>query len=225
MILKSRLVERLSQLLHYMHPEQNTLRSESSFVLTKLARAGGEPCIRKHLEYDIIPALVKMMQCGVPEQQDSAYSALHQMLFGNGGSLVWNKILKIGLIDKIVQAVDSKSMKTREANIHCVVDMVESGNKTCIEQMLSLQVVEKLVKQEKASGGSGGTLIEFLKGIDKCKYLSIAERKVMKQQVIRNVRLAFKGHKFEARILAALDGFSSEGSRGSSNNGTGKRRK
>ncbi|KAH7565079.1 hypothetical protein ACOSP7_020806 [Xanthoceras sorbifolium] len=225
MILKSALIERLSELLQHVHPEQNSLRSESSFLLTKLACVGGEPCIKKYLEYDIIPMLVKMMQCGVAELQDSAYTALHQMLFGNGGSLVLNQVFKMGLIERMVQSLESKTMKTREVNMHCVVDIVELGTKACLERMLSLQAVEKLVKLEKTSGGSGGTLIEFLKGMDKCKNLSIAERKLMKQQVVRKVRAAMKGHKFETQILGALDACLFEGSKGSSSSGSGKYRK
>ncbi|TXG69289.1 hypothetical protein EZV62_004224 [Acer yangbiense] len=220
MILKGPLIERLSELLQHVHPEQNSLRSGSSFLLTKLACAGGEPCIKKYLEYYIIPLLFKMMQCGVAELQDSAYTALHQMLFSNGGSLVLNKIFQMGLIERMVQSLESKTKKTREVNMHCVVDIVELGNKACLERMLSLQAVEKLVKLEKTSGGSGETLTEFLKGMDKCKHLSIAERKLMKQQVVRKVRAALKGHKFETKILAALDGLKS-----SSSSGSGKYRK
>ncbi|KAK3219481.1 hypothetical protein Dsin_013451 [Dipteronia sinensis] len=225
MILKGPLIERLSELLQNVHPEQNSLRSGSSFLLTKLACAGGEPCIKKYLEYDIIPLLVKMMQCGVAELQDSAYTALHQMLFSNGGSLVLNKIFQMGLIERMVQSLESKTKKTREVNMHCVVDIVEMGNKACLERMLSLQAVEKLVKLEKTSGGSGETLTEFLKGMDKCKNLSIAERKLMKQQVVRKVRAALKGHKFETKILAAVDSCLSDGLKSSSSSGSGKYRK
>ncbi|KAK1592652.1 hypothetical protein Q3G72_028296 [Acer saccharum] len=225
MILKGPLIERLSELLQHVIPEQNLLRSGSSFLLTKLACAGGEPCIKKYLEYDIIPLLVKMMQCGAAELQDSAYTALHQMLFSNGGSLVLNKIFQMGLIERMVQSLESKTKKTREVNMHCVVDIVELGNKACLARMLSLQVVEKLVKVEKTSGGSGETLTEFLKGMDKCKHLSIAERKLMKQQVVRKVRAALKGHKFETKILAALDSCLSDGLKNSSSSGSGKYRK
>ncbi|TXG69280.1 hypothetical protein EZV62_004215 [Acer yangbiense] len=108
----------------------------------------GEPCIKKYLEYDIIPLLVKMMQCGVAELQDSAYTALHQMLFSNGG-----------------------------------------GGEAC-----------EIRKNKRGFRTSGETLTEFLKGMDKCKHLSIAERKSMKQQVVRKVRAALKGHKFETKI-------------------------
>lgn len=218
MILRSPLIEKLSELMQFVHPEQNSMRSGSAFLLTKLACTGGEPCIKKFMEYDIIPVLVKLMQCNAVEVQDSAYTALHQILFSNGGFLVLNKIMQMGLIERIAQSLESRSMKTREVNMHCIMDIIELGDKACLERMLSLQVVEKLVKLEKSKGGSGKTLIEFLKGMDKCKRLSIAERKVMKQQVVRNVRTVLKGHKFETQIVAALDTFLSEGLRGSSSN-------
>ncbi|XWS16435.1 hypothetical protein CRYUN_Cryun34aG0087100 [Craigia yunnanensis] len=72
--------------------------------------------------------------------------------------------------------------------------------------------------------GSGENVVGFLKGMDKCKHLPMAERKVMKQQVIRKVKSSLEGHKSEARILAALDAFLSGGSRGASSSGTGSGR-
>ena len=157
-----------------------------------------------------------MMQCNVEELQDSAYTALHQMLFGNGGILVLDKIFKTGFVDRMVQSVDSKSVKTREVNVHCILDLVELGNRSCLEQMLSLQVVEKLVKLEKITGGSGETIVGFLKGMDKCKHLSMMERRVIKQQVVRKIRASLKGHKVETQILASVDASMSEGSKGAS---------
>ncbi|KAF8389080.1 hypothetical protein HHK36_025765 [Tetracentron sinense] len=216
MIIKSPLVERLSELLQYGHPEQNSTRSESAFLLTKLACSGGEPCIRKFLEYDIIPDLVKMMQCNVSELQDSAYTALHQMLFGNGGVLILNRILQMGLIERLANSIESKWIKTREVSVHCILDIVELGKKACIERIFSLQVVEKLVKFEKASDGSGDAVVGFLKGMDKCKHLSTAERRLMKQQVVKKVKVALKGHKFEAQIVAAVEAYVSDRSRGAS---------
>ncbi|XP_022716564.1 uncharacterized protein LOC111275448 [Durio zibethinus] len=223
MIVQSPLIRRLSELLQSGHAEQNSVRSESAFLLMKLSYSGGEPCIKKFLEYDVIPELIKMMQCHIAELQDSAYTALHQMLFGNGGVLVLNKIFQMGLIDKIAHALESKSVKTREVNVHFVLDIVELGNKARLERMLSLQVVEKLTKLEKTGGGSGENVVGFLKAMDKCKHLSMAERKVMKQQVVRKVRTSLKGHKSEARILAALDAFLSGGSRGASSSSSGRR--
>ena len=224
MILNSPLIKRLSELLQSGDSQQSSMKSESAFLLMKLACAGGEPCIKKYLEYDIIPELVKMMQCTIVQHQDAAYTALHQMLFGSGGVLVLKNIFQMGLIEKMAHSIESKSMKMREINVHCLLDIVELGNKKCLERMFSLQVVEKLAKLEKLSGGSGETVVGFLKGIDKCKHISQAERKVMKQQVVRKVRVAMKGHKFEARILAALDACASEGSiRGASSSGSGRK--
>ncbi|KAJ6700980.1 hypothetical protein OIU74_012348 [Salix koriyanagi] len=216
MILHSPLVSRLSELLQSRHSDHNSIRSESAFLLMKLAFSGGEPCIKKFLDHDIVPELVKMMQCNVEELQDSAYTALHQMLFGNGGILVLDKIFKTGFVDRMVQSVDSKSVKTREVNVHCILDLVELGNRSCLEQMLSLQVVEKLVKLEKITGGSGETTVGFLKGMDKCKHLSMMERRVIKQQVVRKIRASLKGHKLETQILASVDASMSEGSKGGS---------
>lgn len=150
----------------------------------------------------------------------------HQMFCSNGGLLVLDKIFRMGLIERMAQSLESKTVKTREVNMHCIVDIVELGKKAYLERMLSLQVVEKLVKIEKNSGASGETLGEFLKGIDKCKHLSMTERRVMKQQVLRKVRTTLKGHKFETQIVAKLDSFLSESSRGSSSgSGSSKHRK
>ncbi|KAF6164574.1 hypothetical protein GIB67_025400 [Kingdonia uniflora] len=223
MIIQSPLMERLSDFLQHGNPEYNSMRSQSAFVLMKLACSGGKPCIQKILEYEIVPELVKMMQCNVVELQDSAYTALHQMLFGEGGSLVLNRIHQTGLIERILHSVESKSIKTREVCINFILDLVQLGNKACIENMFTLQVVEKLAKLEKNSGGSGDMVIGFLKGMDKCKHLSAAERRVMKQQVVRKVRAALKGHKHEALMIASIEACVVEGSGGGSS--SGKKRK
>lgn len=218
MILQSPLVERLGALLQYGHSEQNRIRSESAFVLMKLACSGGEPCIKKFMDYDIIPELVKMMHCNIAELQDSAYTAIHQMLFGKGGVLISNRILHMGLIEKLAHFLDSKSIKTKEVSMHCLRDLVEVGSKTCVERIFSPQpqVIEKLVALEKTGGGFSDTVVSFLKGMDKCKHLSTAERRVMKQQVVRKVRAAVKGHRFETRIINSVEAYISEGSRGAS---------
>lgn len=181
------------------------MKSQSAFLLMKLACSGGEPCTKKFLEYDIIPELVKMMQNSSTELQDAAYTALHQMLFGSGGVLILNRILRMGLVERMVQSLESRSTKTREVNGQCLLDIVELGNKACLERVFASQLVERLVKIEKSGGGSGSSLVEFLKGIDRCKHLSVAERRLMKQQVIRKVKAAIKGHKLEYQILDALD--------------------
>ncbi|XP_058112948.1 uncharacterized protein LOC131255990 [Magnolia sinica] len=222
MILHSPLVERLAALLQYTHSEQNRMRSESAFVLMKLACSGGELCIRKFMEFDVIPELVKMMQCHAVELQDSAYTALHEMLSGNGGTLVSNRMLQMDLIERLAHFLDNKSIKTREVSAHCLLDLVEVGSKAAVERIFSPQIVEKLVALEKIGGDFSNTVVRFLKGMDKCKHLSTAERRVMKLQVIRKVRAAVKGHKLEAHIIAAVEACVSEGSRGAS---TSKQRK
>ncbi|KAM7254261.1 hypothetical protein ACFE04_031943 [Oxalis oulophora] len=228
MITHSLLIERLSELLEYKNSKSlNSIRSRSAFLITTLACTGGESCIRKFLEYNTIPELVKMMQCPIPELQDAAYSALHQMLFNKGGAHVLNELFQMGLLEKITSSLDSRVLKTREVNLLCVLDIVELANKACIERMLSSQVVEKLVKLEKVDGdNSGESLVGFLKGMDKCKHLSVVERRVMKQQVVRKARAGLRGHKSEAQILAAMDACLADGSRGSgSSGGSGKYRK
>lgn len=222
MILKSPLVKRLSELLQH---EQKEAKSESAFLLMKLACAGGEPCIRKFLEHDIVNELVTMMQCTETELQDSAYTTLHNMLFSNGGALVVNQILQSGLIERLIHSMDSKSFKTRDVSMHCVLDIVEVGNKACLDKMFLLQVVEKFVKVEKGSGGTGEHVVGLLKGMSKCKNLTAAERKVMKQQVVKKVRTCLKGHKIETRILEAVDAYISEGSRGASSSSSGNKKR
>lgn len=216
MILQSPLVERLGALLQYRYSEQNQIRSESAFVLMKLACSGGETCIEKFMDYDIIPELVKMMLCNIAELQDTAYTVVHQMLFGKGGVLISNRILQMGLIEKLAHSLDSKSIKTKEVTMHCLRDLVEVGSKTCVERIFSPQVIEKLVALEKTGGGFSGTVVSFLKGMDKGKHMSTAERRVMKQQVVRKVRASVKGHRFETRIINSVEAYISEGSRAAS---------
>ncbi|KAL8537522.1 hypothetical protein ACS0TY_012593 [Phlomoides rotata] len=226
MILRSPLVKRLSELLQYSQSMQKEVKSESAFLLMKLACSGGQPCIKKFLEYDIVSELVKMMQCSVPEVQDSAYYALHNILFSNGGVLVVMQIIEGGLLERLIHSMESKSHKTREVSLHCVLDIVEMGNKTCLERMFSSShVVEKIVKIEKLSGGTGEHVVGLLKGISKCKSLTASsERKAMKQQVVRKVRMAIKGHKLETQVLAAVEAYMSEGSKGASTSGNRKRK-
>ncbi|MQM13202.1 hypothetical protein Taro_046124 [Colocasia esculenta] len=213
MILQSPLIERLAVMLNN---ERNRVRSESAFMLMKVACSGGEPFIRKFLECNVVPELVKMMQCHVAELQDSAYTALHQMALGGGGSLVLDQIFKMGLVEKLAYSLDGKCVKTKEVNMHLILDLVEMGSKRCIERTFSLQVVEKLVCLEKAGGSFNSVLVNFLKSLDKCKNLSVAERRVLKQQVVRKVRVSAKGHKLEVSIVAAVEECASEGSWGAS---------
>lgn len=101
-----------------------------------------------------------LSQCTIVKLQDAAHTTLNQMLFGfksylsdgsyrEGGSLNWKQIKENSGI-----------------NLHSLLDIVELGNKTSLERMFSLQVVEKLAMLEKVSGGSGETVVGFLKGMD-----------------------------------------------------------
>ncbi|KAG9459677.1 hypothetical protein H6P81_004185 [Aristolochia fimbriata] len=223
-ILQSPLVERLTLLLQYTSQEQNQVRSQASFVLMKLACSGGEPCIRKFLDYDIVHELVMMMQCNIPELQESAYTTIHEMLFTQGGSLVSGRIFRDGLIERLVHSLDSKTVKTRELCAHCLLDLVQVGNKQSMERIFSLQVVEKFVTLEKAGSNFKGIVVSFVKGMDKCKHLSTTERRVMKQQVLRKVRTAVKGYKLERHLVVEVEACIAEGS-GSRGASTSKQRK
>lgn len=87
------------------------IKSESAFLLMKLACSRGEPFIKKFLEHDIIIELVKMMQCTLTELQDSAYTALHNMLFSSGGGLVVNQTLQASGLERLVHSMESESPK------------------------------------------------------------------------------------------------------------------
>ncbi|XP_072964487.1 uncharacterized protein [Typha angustifolia] len=205
LILGSQLIERLAFLLQHGELEQNRVQSQSAFLVMKLACTGGEPFIRKFLELDIIPLLVRMMQCNIEELQDSAYTALHQIVFARGGSLVVHRFLQAGLIDKIVNLLDRKCLKTKEVSMLFLIDLVEVGSKPCIEKMLSLQAIEKLVSVEKIGGIFNGTVVRFIKGLNMCENLSVPERRVMKLQVARKVRAAVRGQKLGASLIASVE--------------------
>ncbi|XP_068652467.1 uncharacterized protein [Aristolochia californica] len=211
-ILQSPLVERLSVLLQYASHEQNQVRLQAAFVLMKLVCSGGEPCIQKILEYDIVHALVMMMQCNKPELQESAYSTIHQMLFTQGGPLISARIFQTGLVERLGHSLDSKAVKTKELCAHCLLDLVQLGNKQFMERIFLLHVVEKFVTLEKMGGNFQGIVVSFVKGMDKCKNLSTAERRVMKQQVLRKVKTAVKGHKLETHLVAEVEACVAEGS-------------
>ncbi|ERN04516.1 hypothetical protein AMTRI_Chr05g71380 [Amborella trichopoda] len=210
MILLSPLIGKLVSLLQYGNPDG--MRSESAFLLMKLSCFGGAPCIRKMLDYDTIQALIKMMHCNVEDLQDSAYTSVHEMLFGEGGPLLLNQILRTGQIEKLVHSLNSKSIKTKEVSLLCLQDLVEVGSKACIDKIFSLQVIEKIAL-DKNNSKIKDIIVNFVKGLDKCKNLSSAERRVLKQQIIRKVRASVRGHKQEAHIIAAVDGSVAEGSR------------
>ncbi|KAI0487837.1 hypothetical protein KFK09_027660 [Dendrobium nobile] len=216
MILKSHLVERLASLLQNRDGEWDRARSESAFILMKLTCSGGEPFIRRILKSDIILELVRMMQYFKEDLQDSAYMALHHIIFGKGSGLFFNRLLQMGVIERLIQGLDSKLLKTKELNMLFLLDLVEAGSKPCIERMLSLGLIEKLVNMEKGGGKLGGGVVRFLRGLELCKNISAAERRVIKQHIVRKVREAVVGHKLESSLVASVEDFVSESSRGSS---------
>jgi len=97
--------------------------------------------------------------------------------------------------------------------MQCLEDLVVLGGKACIERMLALNVVEKLAILEKDNSQFNGVVMKFVKGVDKCKYLSGAERQVSKQQIVRKVKTTLKDANLVARIIGGLEcNSSSEGS-------------
>lgn len=216
MILNSHLIERLASLLQQRDAEWDGARSESAFILMKLACSGGEPFIQRILKSDIILDLVKMMQYFKEDLQDSAYMALHQVIYGKGSGLFFNRLLHMGVMERLIQGLDSKLLKTKELNMLFLLDLVETGSKPCIERMLSLGLIEKLLSMEMAGGKLIGGVVRFLRGLELCKNISAAERRVMKQQIVRKVREDLVGHKLESSIVASVEVFVSETSKGSS---------
>lgn len=78
-----------------------------------------------------------------------------------------------------------------------LMDTVELGTKPCIERMISSQVVEKLVNIEKIGGNFRGAVVRFIRyGVKIYR---------MKQQVVRKVRAAVRGHKLETGIIASVE--------------------
>lgn len=213
MILQTALVENLAKQLQHILSDKNRIKSEAIFVLMKLGSSGGEPCIRKILKFDIIQDLISLMSCKSPELQDTAYTALHQLMLGAGGNLVVDRILETSQIEKLTQLLESRSLKINEISMQCLEDLVVLGGKACIERMLALNVVEKLAILEKDNSQFNGVVMKFVKGVDKCKYLSGAERQVSKQQIVRKVKTTLKDANLVARIIGGLEcNSSSEGS-------------
>ncbi|XP_078428845.1 uncharacterized protein LOC144701041 [Wolffia australiana] len=210
MILNSPLVSHLADSLRNSNSSQEKV--ESALLVTKLACTGGEPAVRALLRCDVALELVKMMNHGqTRDVQDAAYNAFHQMVF-----LAGEEMMKPRLMEEVVQLLGARNTKAREVGMLSVLDMMEMGSKPGAEQMLGLQVVEKLVGLEKAGGIFRGVLINLLKALDKCKNLSVAERRVVRQQVWRKIRAANKGHKMEPRVMEEVENYLSNGSGGSS---------
>lgn len=74
-----------------------------------------------------------MTQCYVPELQDLACEALHHMMLSSSGVDVLNKVFEMDLGERLIHLLDSKSVKTREVGLHCILDIVELGNKAFLE--------------------------------------------------------------------------------------------
>ena len=224
-LLGSNLFGRLSLLLQCREVEsnQNQVRSQTAFLVMKLACTGGEPYVHRFLELNIVHDLIGMMQCNIDELQDSAYYALHQIVFAKGGSLVLQRFLQLGTIEKLVNLLDCKSLKTKDLAMQLLVDIAVVGTKPCIERMLASHVVEKLVALEKAGEPFGGAVSRYIQGLNMCKNVQSAERAVMKQHILRKVRSAVRGHKLEASLVASVEYCIAEGSQGASSSGRKKK--
>ncbi|WVZ77421.1 hypothetical protein U9M48_025286 [Paspalum notatum var. saurae] len=215
-LLGSNLFDRLALLLQHREVESNQVKSQAAFLVMKLACNGGEPYVHRFLELNIVHELIDMMQCNIGELQDSAYYALHQIVFAKGGSLVLQRFLQLGTIEKLVNLLDCKSMKTKELAMQLLVDIAVVGTKPCIERMLASQVVEKLVALEKSGKPFSGAVSRYIQGLNMCKNVQSAERAVMKQHILRKVRSAVRGHKLEASLVASVEACIAEGSKGAS---------
>ncbi|OEL25618.1 hypothetical protein BAE44_0013360 [Dichanthelium oligosanthes] len=214
LLLGSNLFDRLAFLLQRREVESNQVRSQTAFLVMKLACTGGKPYVHRFLELNIVHDLINMMQCNIDELQDSAYYALHQIVFAKGGSLVLQRFLQLGTIEKLVNLLDRKSLKTKDLSMQLLVDIAVVGTKPCIERMLTSQVVEKLVALEKAGEPFGGAVSRYIQGLNMCKNVQSAERAVMKQHILRKVRSAVRGHKLEASLVASVEASIAEGSKG-----------
>jgi hypothetical protein len=97
-----------------------------------------------------------------------------------------------------------------------LVDIVVVGTKPCIERMLSSQVIEKLVALEKAGDSFSGAVSRYIQGLNMCKNVQSAERAVLKQHILRKVRSAVRGHELEASLVASVEAYIAEGTKGAS---------
>lgn len=216
LLLGSNLFDRLAVLLHCREVQSNQVRSQTAFLVMKLACTGGEPYVRRFLDLNIVHELIDMMQCNVDDLQDSAYYALHQIVFAKGGSLVLQTFLQLGTIEKLVNLLECRSLKTKDLAMQLLADIVVVGTKPCIERMLASQVIEKLVALEKFGEPFSGAVSRYMQGLNMCKNLQSAERAVMKQHILRKVRSAVRGHKLEATLVASVEACIAEGSKGGS---------
>ncbi|KAG8070364.1 hypothetical protein GUJ93_ZPchr0006g43158 [Zizania palustris] len=210
LLLGSSLSDRLALLLQRRDIESNQVRSHTAFLVMKLTCTGGEPYVRRFLETNIVHELIDMIQSNINDLQDSAYYALHQIIFAKGGSLVLQRFLQVGTIEKLVNFLDRTSMKTKELTTQLLVDIAMVATKPCIERMLSSQIIEKLVALEKAGGSFSGAVSRYIQGLNLSENIQTAERAVMKQQILRKVRSAVRGHDLEATLVASVEACVSE---------------
>ncbi|CAA6671748.1 unnamed protein product [Spirodela intermedia] len=183
--------------------------------LIPIIEKAGNPRIREMILRS--PLLVQIMNNQVVDVQYSAYMALRQMLFCSGRKTLLKQILKPDQVETLLaHALSAGSVKTRELSMLLILDLVKMGTKSCVERMFDLQVAEKLVSLEKSGGVFSGVLVNFLKGLDKSKVLSAAERKVMRQKVVWKVNTSMKGYDNESSIIAAVEAYVSGGSEASS---------
>lgn len=219
LLLGSNLSDRLSCLLECREVGNNQVRSQTAFLVMKLACTGGEPYVRRFLELNIVHELIAMMQCTTDELQDSAYHALNQIVYAKGGTLVLQRFLQLGTIEKLVNLLDRKCVKTKDLVVQLLVDIAAVGTKPCIERMLTSQVIEKLVALEKIGGCFSGAVSRYIHGLNMCKNIQSAERAVMKQHILRKVRSAARGDNLEASLVASVEACISEGTKGASSSG------
>ncbi|XP_051194361.1 uncharacterized protein [Lolium perenne] len=216
LLLGSNLSDRLAFLLQRREIENNQVRSQTAFLVMKLACTGGEPYVRRFLELDIVDELIVMMQSSTDDLQDSAYHALHQIVYAKGGSVVLQRFLKRGTIEKLVNLLDRKCVKTKDLVVQLLVDIAAVGTKPCIERMLSSKVIEKLVALEEAGEPFSGAVSRYIHGLNMCENIQSAERSVMKQHIMRKVRSAARGHNLEMGLVASVEACISEGTKGAS---------
>ncbi|CAM0946239.1 unnamed protein product [Alopecurus aequalis] len=216
LLLGSNLSDRLAFLLQRRELENNQVRSQIAFLVMKLACTGGEPYVCRFLELNIVHELIAMMQYSTNELQDSAYTTLHQIVYAKGGSLVLQRFLQLGTIEKLVNLLDRKCAKTKDLAVQLLVDIAAVGTKPCIERMLASRVIEKLVALEEAGEPFSGAVSRYIHGLNMCENIQSTERAVMKQHILRKVRSAARGLNLEASLVASVEVSVSEGTKGAS---------
>ncbi|KAJ7295942.1 hypothetical protein O6H91_11G039300 [Diphasiastrum complanatum] len=208
MILKAGIVESLSKLLQ-LSTEDFRVKSEASFALTKLSCSGGEACIRRMIKAKVVESLVEMMNAPSKEILDTAYSTLHDMI-ETGRHLITDRILQANLTEKLLVLLDGPIQNSIQIGLQCVQDLVLMGGKQCIERLLTLQIVEKLALLGNVHSCFKDAVIDFAKYVEKCEGLSVAERRVLNQQVLRKMRSEVKDSNQLANVATILHGLAKD---------------